>query len=136
MYLSSLGRHWFLHRSATLRADIVNIVMGVMYIYQEVHLIDRQRWSDLPYFSISLSLNVLLTLMIIVRLTLISKYAFNAREGSRIGGLYKAIVVMLLESCALYAVNSLLVIVPWGAENDIWNFFLATLPETQVCTFP
>ena len=43
---------------------------------------------------------------------------------------------MLLESCALYTVNSLLVIVPWGAENAIWNFFLVILPETQGRAFP
>ena len=50
--------------------------------------------------------------------------------------LYKAIIIMLVEPCALYAVNSFLVIVPWGAENAIWNFFLAILPETQVRAFP
>ena len=51
-------------------------------------------------------------------------------------GLCKAIVVMLIESCTLYAVNSLLVVVPLGAKNNIWSLFVALLAQTQVRALP
>ena len=90
-------------------------------------------WSAIPYFSISLSLNVLLTLMIVIRLILHTKKIRTALGFAGIGGLCKVIVTMLVESCAIYAVSSLLVIGPWAAhENPIGNFFTFILPEARV----
>ena len=87
------------------------------------------------YFSISVSLNVLLTLMIVVRLVL---HARNIRAvmGSPggIGGLYKTIITMLVESCALYAASSLLFV--GQSRSAIANTFFPILAETQVCAFP
>ena len=89
-------------------------------------------WSAIPYFSISLSLNIILTLMIVIRLILHTRNTRTALGIAGIGGLCKTIITMLIESCALYAVSSLLVIGPWGAGDRITNFFLFILPETQV----
>jgi len=87
----------------------------------------------LPHLSVAVSLNVLLTLMIVIRLVL---YGRNIRAivGSPpgIGGLYKTIATMLIESSALYAVNSLLLIGLRGAGNGASGIFLPTLPQTQV----
>ena len=44
----------------------------------------------------------------------------------------KAIVIMLVESSALYAVSSLLFIAPWGARSHIADAFWPILAETQV----
>ena len=109
--------------------------MGTVYVYQRIQPIRHSHWSYLPYFSISTSLNVLLTLMIVIRIILCARNTRTALGRSGISRLFKAVVIMLIESCALYAVNSLLVIVPWGAENAIWNFFLPVLTETQVRAF-
>ena len=85
-----------------------------------------------PY-SISVSLDVLLTLMIIVRLVLLSKEIRNAMNAPfRIGGLYKAIITILGESCALYAVTFLLWIGTWVANNSFQYFFFPLLAQTQV----
>ena len=93
--------------------------------------------SDLmSYISISVSLNILLTLMIVIRLILHTRNIRNAMGISGIGGLCKAVATMLIESCALYAVNSLLVIIPVAADSDVMNIFFPVLAETQVCTFP
>ena len=116
--------------------------MGVTFIYQTSQP-DNSVWSTtavnfgLPYFSISIALNILLTLMIVVRLVLHSRNiraAMGAPAG--ISGLYTAIVTMLIESSALYAVNSLLFIGPWGAGNHAADIFLPILAETQVRAFP
>ena len=47
-------------------------------------------------------------------------------------GLYKTIITVLIESSALYAVNSLLFVAPWGAKSHVADIFLPILAETQV----
>ena len=49
-----------------------------------------------------------------------------------ISGLYKAIITMLVESCALFSVGSLLVIGILGAGNSAVETFIPILVETQV----
>ena len=106
-----------------------------MGVYQTMQLISSDS-AIIPYFSISVSLNVLLTLMIIIRLVLHNRSARAVMGGTESGGMYKAIVTMLIESCALYAVNSLLFIGLWGAQNYAESIFLPILAETQVRVFP
>ena len=53
----------------TLRAIVDDIVMGAALTYQTAELADRAKFG-LPYYLISLSLNILLTLMIVIRLAL------------------------------------------------------------------
>ena len=113
--------------------------MGVLFVYQTSQPIGSTWYSisinfGVPYLAIAVSLNVLLTLMIIVRLFLHSRN-IRATMGTPggIGGFYKAIITMLIESCALYTVNSLLVI---GLSNSgIADVFLPVLTETQVRAF-
>ena len=71
--------------------------------------------------------------MIVTRLILHSRNVRTAM-GAPFGatGLRKAIVTMFIESSALYAVNSLLFIGPWGAGNHAADMFLPILAETQV----
>jgi len=83
------------------------------------------------YLSISLSLNILLTLMIVIRLVMHTRNvrAVMGNPGG-IGGLYKTVITMLIESCALYAVSSLLVI--GQSSAPIVDIFFPILAETQV----
>lgn len=111
--------------------------MGIVLIYQTSQPISI--WNSLaanigvPYFSLSVSLNVLLTLMIVIRLLLHNKRFQDAIGPSeRAGGLYKAIITILVESSALYAVNSILFIGPWAVKNRVAGMFLPILAETQV----
>ena len=108
--------------------------MGIMFVYQDAGQIDGV-WSALPWFTISLSLNILLTLMIVVRLILHTRSCRTALGITGIGGLCKAIITMLVESCALYAVGSALLIGSLGGDTYVANFFLFILPETQVGAF-
>lgn len=87
----------------------------------------------LPYFTISVGLNVLLTLMISVRLILHSRNIRGAMGStSGVSSLYKAIVTMLIESSALYAVTSLLFIGTYASNNYASDIFLPILAEVQV----
>ena len=104
--------------------------MGIMFVYQTAA--GSAGWSIIPYLSISLSLNTLLTIVIVIRLILHARNTRNALGITGIGGLSKAIITMLVESCALSALSSLLVIGPLGAENYASNTFLTILGQTQV----
>jgi len=115
--------------------------MGVMFIYQTSQP-NSSIWTTIainfgiPYFSISISLNILLTLMIVTRLVLHNRVIRTVTgTPSGLTGLYKAIITMLVESSALYAVSSLLFVGPRCAGNHAADIFLPILAETQVCAF-
>jgi len=105
--------------------------------------------NSILYLAISVSLNILLTLMIVIRLILHGRQ-IRATIGSAFGisGLYKTVSTMLVESCALFAVSSLVVIGALAAYEDSWNpsifrpgsytvdIFFPILAETQVRAFP
>ena len=111
--------------------------MGIILVYHNSELA-VSAWPGLAYLSIPFSLNVLLTIMIIIRLILHARNTRAAVGMSGIGGFSQTIVTMLVESCALYAVSTLLVLGSLGTddgEGPITNLFLAILPQTQVRAF-
>ena len=114
--------------------------MGIILLYQASQP-DKDLWNTvavnfgLPYFSISIAFNILLTLMIIIRLVLHSRKVNMAMGLTGMGGLCRAVVTMLIESSALYAVNSLLFVVPWGTGSHVADIFLGPLSQTQVGFF-
>ena len=89
--------------------------------------------SGIPYFSISLSLNILLTIMIVVRLVLFGR-GFRDVVGPlvRPNRMQKAVIGILIESCALYAISSILNIGPWCTNNPVQFAFFPILVQTQV----
>jgi len=92
---------------------------------------------SIPWISISVSVNVLLTLVIVLRLFLRSRDV-RAATGSPAGisGLYMTVATMLIESCALYAVNSLVLIGLWVTNSPGAGAFLVILSEIQVRDSP
>ena len=120
-----------------LKANTCNVVIGILAVC--IPIIKDQgieSWPTLPYLSTSLSLNIILTLMIVVRLILHGK---NVRAAmgppGGISGLYKTIATMLIESSALFAVSSLLVIGSLGAKSPLSGLFIPILAQTQVRDF-
>lgn len=92
----------------------------------------------ISYFSISLSLDILLTLMIITRLVL-HNMAIRVAPETPAGAIwtYKAIVTMLVESFALRAGSFLLFIGTWASGSGVEYLFFPILAATEVCTaFP
>ena len=85
------------------------------------------------YYSICLSLNILLTLMIIVRLVLHSRNIRRATGASgRAIGLYSTVATMLVESCALYSAALLFYIVPFAIGSWIASIPTRVLAQFQV----
>jgi hypothetical protein len=112
--------------------------MGLMLVDQTEQAHDKF-WTShtvsfgLPYFSISLAINVILTSMIVIRLVLHSRNIRNAM-GTQDGasGVYKAIITVLVESSALYTVSFLLFIGPWSSTSYVEYIFFPPLAQVQV----
>lgn len=125
------------------RAKILNTGTGILFLFRTSKL-DSSPWEtitvrfSIPYFSVSISLNVLLTLMIITRLVLHNRGTRTPAAAlvAGTGGLYKTIITMLVESSALYAVCSLLVIGTFASQSFAADLFLPILAEAQVRASP
>ena len=142
MYLGSLGTCFrSLQTGATPEAKFIDTATGVIILTSQAHGWNGS-WAitlhdaSIPCISISVSLNILLTLLIVIRLLL---HGRNVRAAAGpmagISGLYKTVATMLIESSALYAVNSLLVIGLWAANSNAATAFPPILAEAQVRIF-
>lgn len=112
--------------------------MGIMTLYKTSRP-DSSLFSGvtvsfgLPYFTISVALNVLLTLIIASWLLLHHrnlKEAIGFQAG--ITSVYRSIVTMLVESCALYAAVSICFIVPYAMSHHASAIFLSVLARVQI----
>ena len=75
--------------------------------------------------------------MIATRLMLHSKDIRKAMGTSApTSGLYKAVVTVLVESCALYAVTFVLFVGPWAAGSPVSGIFFPILIQVQVRAVP
>ena len=136
MYLASIGvTRIFRELIATLLANVTETVMGILWPYHVAKANDPPYVYDMAYWSICVSLTVrgILTLMIIVRLTLHIRNIRNAiGASSGLGGLYTAVITMLVESFALSAVGYILFIASFSTTTFVAAIFSAPLGEIQV----
>jgi hypothetical protein len=112
---------------------LTSVVMGILRVYHMANPGFSNTAFGLSHISISVSLNVLLTLMIVIQLLLCGR-STRIATGSPggISGLYKAVATMLIESSALFTLSSLLVIGPFVAKNYAVEIFKPILTQTQV----
>ena len=136
-----------------LWANAINTGMGIVMLYFRQHpwangILPKFSQFGVPYLSISVSLNILLTLMIVVRLALHGR-KIRAATGSAAGisGLYNTVSTMLIESCALFTVSSLVVVAGLVRTKSnrpavfypgmsVVDIFFPILAETQVRALP
>ena len=123
-----------LKASAILFANFTDAAMGIVITYhQAAEPLDNRIDLGVPYFSISLLLNVFLTFMIVIRLVRHSREVRGALgplvKPSR---LYQTIVTIFVESSALYAVTFILFIGPWAAGSGAQLIFFPILAQVQV----
>lgn len=119
-------------------ANIPDPAMGIMLVYYQISQPGCSIWRSttvnvgVPY-SISVSLDILLTFMIIARIITLSRQIRSVMNAPfKISGLYKAIVTILCESSALYAVTFLLWVGTWATNNPAEYFLFPILAQTQV----
>ena len=88
-------------------------------------------------YSVSVSLDVLLTIMIIARLLLLNKEIRKAMNAPlKSSGMYRAVITVISESSALYVVTFVLFIGTWAVDDPSEYFFFPVLAQAQVRTFP
>ena len=137
MYLSSMGTRTYLSIStAMLLANstdaALGIIAGALYSPIDPGISDPARFLIL-YCKLSLCLNVFLTLAIVTRLVLHNRNIRNAMGATvEANRLYKSIITMLVESCALYAGSLLAYIVTSYFSFTGWEIFPLITAETQV----
>jgi len=91
---------------------------------------DTINWT-LPYLSVAVSLNVVVTLMIVARLLAHRHYMTKVLGPGHVSH-YTGVAAMIVESAALYSAFALLFIIPFGVGNSIANTFLQALSQVQV----
>jgi hypothetical protein len=84
----------------------------------------------IPYWSISIGLNVIITTFIAGRLLYMRSRIQRAIPGG--GKDYVSITAMLVESAALYTVNGLFFLISYATNSPIQNLTLPLLGQTQV----
>lgn len=142
MYLIFIGTYSIPCKlTATLFTNDTSTAMGITAVYATLSgpTTFWSSWSyvtTVAYWVVSLLLNVLLTLMIVIKLVMHTKNIRRAMGASFEGsGLYKSIISMLIESCTLYASAFLAYIITWniGDPNTYTSsIFQLILGETQV----
>ena len=115
------------------------VATGIVSTYQRSGLRANNRALasfHTSYLSISLSLNVLLTLMIAIRLIVhirdVRKTIGDLDGSNRLYTAAATVVTMLIESSALYAVTLLLFVVPYTSNSWVSAIFLAAVGPMQV----
>lgn len=111
-------------------------VFGILALV-EVNLPLSNAWTALSrkfalaYFTLSLSLNAVLTLLITARL-LMYRHRARVQLGVNHGTPYTSIAAMLVESSALYSTVSLIFIISYARNSPIQNLVLPILGQVQV----
>ena len=140
MYLASVGGCSSpSHTGSDPLTNTTDVALGIATIYYDSGMrMDSVTETNITtgYYSICLSLNILLTLMIIIRLMVHIKNTRNATgasDGS--SGLHTAVsaaVMMLIESYALYACVLLAITVTWAMSNWVGTIFSGVIGAVQV----
>ena len=140
MYLASIGTCSSTPQaSGDTLTNTTNVALGTAYIYNEsgmrfytVTAINIR----ISYISICLALNILLTLMIVLRLVMHIRNIRNATGASDgPSGLHTAaatVVMMLIESYGLYAGVILAYTVSWAMSSWVSNLFTEVVGAVQV----
>ena len=110
--------------------------MSILVIYQTTRP-DASLWSTvsisffIPYFSLAISLNIILTLLIVGRLLYLSR---PVREvlGPAHAGTYTSVAAMMIESAAPYSIVSIIFIITYGRDSNVQNLILPVLSQIMV----
>lgn len=118
---------------------IGSFVSGTLFAYRTVHSdtigTDNVYTLDVEalFLSLSVALPLLLTFMISTRLILHRRNLQKSMGGgASVGGLYKAIVTIFVESYSIDIIFVIIFVGTWGAQNGMWFVSLPVITQTQV----
>ncbi|KAJ6499038.1 hypothetical protein C8R45DRAFT_1071663 [Mycena sanguinolenta] len=117
---------------------ITSIGLGICWLKQ-VGRSSASPWNTdgvnftMPYFAMSLALNITVTVLIVVRLMVYRRRIKHALPlGTNHGTPYVSLATMVFESAAIYSVFSLLFLVPFVFGHPLSQLFLQALSPVQI----
>lgn len=84
-----------------------------------------------PYFALSLGLNIFLTLLIVIRMYYYRRHGRSV-FGSQYGKHYTSISTMFVESASLYCICAILLLGTYIVQNPINQIWLGLSPSIQI----
>lgn len=114
-----------------------SVVMGIMWLLQVTTFSPYFSSTNInytvPYLSLSLALNIIITIVIVLRL-LTYRRRISKVLGSSYGTQYTSIAAMIIESAALYSAFSVAFLTLFLLNNPISETFIEALTQVQVST--
>ncbi|KAG7088751.1 hypothetical protein E1B28_012719 [Marasmius oreades] len=117
-----------------------SVAFGVLFLKQ-VGTVSQSPWDatginfTIPYYTMSLALNIIVTILIVLRL-LIYRHRITKAMGPMHGSQYTSLVAMVVESAAIYSTFALCFLVPFAVKSPLAQLFLQGLAQIQgVSTF-
>ncbi|KAK0214243.1 hypothetical protein EDD85DRAFT_872857 [Armillaria nabsnona] len=99
-------------------------ILGVLWASEVIDI-------SVPYWSLSISFNLLITLMITSRILLMRK-RIQASLGRQYGTTYTGVAAMMIECAIPYALVSFIFIILYGLKNTASNLFVPELPTLLI----
>ncbi|EMD34961.1 hypothetical protein CERSUDRAFT_116481 [Gelatoporia subvermispora B] len=118
---------------------LASTVLSVLSTFQAA-LPNSSLWANntldfsVPFWSLSMSLNILLTILLVTRL-LYMRRRIIATLGRQYGQMYTGIAAMIVESALPYALVSFIFVVLYGLNNTAANLFIPLVSQVQ-CIAP
>lgn len=85
-----------------------------------------------PYWSLSIAVNLLLTIAIVIRL-LIARKQLKTAMGEEYALEYTSLIAIFVESASLYSITSLIYIVAFAVNSNLQNLILPLQAGLMVC---
>ncbi|CAL1697306.1 unnamed protein product [Somion occarium] len=120
-------------------AWLASFAMGILTTVQAAEP-QSSLWADgtlnfsVPYFSLSMALNIFLTILLVSRL-MYMRHKITSTLGAQYGKTYTGIATMVLESALPYGLTSLVFIVLYAIHNTAANLLLPLLVQVE-CISP
>ncbi|KAI0919681.1 hypothetical protein AcV5_001677 [Taiwanofungus camphoratus] len=89
---------------------------------------------SVPYWSLSIALNLLLTILLISRLLYLRRMILSTPLGHSLGSAYTGVAMVVLESALPYFLVSFVFIVLYGLNNTAANLFIPLLLQVACIT--
>src|SRR2546421_9385621 len=96
---------------------MILIAFGILFLKQ-VGTVSQSPWEasginfTIPYYAMSLALNILITLLIVLRL-MVYRHRIVRAMGKAQGSQYTSLAAMIVESAAIYSTFALLFLIPF-----------------------
>ncbi|KAF5385551.1 hypothetical protein D9757_006746 [Collybiopsis confluens] len=144
----NVWRCFVIYQGCTIPAIIVNAVPMLLYLasiafgilfLKQVGTPAQSPWLasginfTIPYYAMSLALNILVTCLIVTRL-LFHRHRITRAIGSGHGSQYTSLVAIIIESAAIYSAFALAFLIPFGLNSPVAQLFLQALSLIQGLT--